>query len=407
MSATVVRIPLLLLLLLLPLAVAGHNIGTGVVALALFAQIYMRRRELPLAALARDFAAPLGLSLGFVALLALATVLNPGNLDKSWGSLIFGHAIWALLPPVVFLAQPPLSQADWRGLGRCLAFVTAVMGAVAVAQSVWGFRIQGAEFVAGPLRAQGFYSHPLTFAYVGLLLFPVGCVQVARRPKSVAAWGQFLGALAIVYASQSRTVQAVCFAVLALNVLYFAKGRIRLMLMGVAAVAILVVGVTDNPMRARFLSTLSGGHDVRSGYADDRLAFWHAHWEMVKERPVLGHGDHLNTAYRARFYERIGLGGFERMYEAHNMYLQVLVNAGGVGLFVFLGWIGWYWRRSGQLARYGVGGKIALETWAAVLLAALTQNAFQDSEVRYAMTLLCTAIWMATASTAGTEASKA
>lgn len=396
MTSNAVRTPLYLSLCLLPLAVAGHNIGTGIVALILFWQIYQRRAQLPLAEMKREFGVPLAISCAFIAMLVSASILNPTNPDHASWSLIFGHSIWALLPVFVCLAQPRFEEQDWRRVATCLALVTAFMGSVAIAQTVWGFKVQGAHFVIGSTRAQGFYSHPLTFAYVGILLFPLGCASVAREPKSWVAWAQFLGASAVIYASQSRTAQAVCAVAALFNLFYFAKGRVRTGLIVVGGIAVLMAALIDNPMRTRFIDTVKGGYDRQSSaYADDRLAFWDANWEMVKERPIIGHGDHLDTAYRAPYYAKIGLPNFTRMYEAHNMYLQTVVNAGVIGLIILLAWLAWYLRRTYQLGQVGFGGIVALETFVAIMLAAMTQNAFQDSEVRYGMTLLCTAIWLA------------
>lgn len=389
------RLPLYLLLLILPLAVAGQNIGASIATLILLGQLFQKRKELSWRGLWSDFRIPLFLAVAFVGLLITSTMLNPDNPSEGAGALAWGHAMWALLPALVFLAQPPMTNGDWKKLFGFFGVVVAFMGAIALSQAVIGWKVSGSSFVSGDTRAQGFYSHPLTFAYVGLLLFPLGCIAVAKWSKSKAAWASFLGAAAIVYASQSRTAQAICAAIIGMNILYFAKGRARVALASVACASLLLVVFTDNPMKTRFSRTLSDkGFDVRSGYADDRLAFWDANWQMVKDRPILGHGDHLNTAYRAKYYERIGLGGFERMYEAHNMYLQVVVNAGVVGLGVFLAWYAWYLGLAARLIKQGFVGKVALQTLVALALGGVTQNAFQDSEVRFALTLFCVSLWL-------------
>lgn len=390
------RVPLYLLLLILPLAVAGHNIGTGVVALMLFTQIYLRRATLSTALhdVWRDYRVPLLACAGFIACVMIGGVLNETQPKNTGGSFFFGYLIWTLLPPVVWLATKPLSERDWFVLARVVAVVAGVLGAVAVAQAHWGFRLQGAHFVAGPTRAQGFYSHPLTFAYVGLLLVPIGSAMAMKAPRRIVSWVTFLGAIAVVYASQSRTVQVLAGLLVVANCLWVAQGSLRWGLLGVISLAAVVLVSTDNPVRYRFSRTIAG-IDVRSGYAgDDRLAFWDAHLEMFKERPLLGHGDNTDTAYRKPYYERLGLGNFERQYEAHNTYIQVAVNGGLAALAAFLIWLGWHVRLSFRMARLGFGGKVALQTFVAFAVGALTQNAFQDSEVRYGLTLVATALWL-------------
>jgi O-antigen ligase len=383
-------LPLILVVLVLPLGVAGQNIGAGAAGAMLFALVYSRLRKARADAMVlRLFVGHLALSALFVAWMVLASVLNPANPKLLDASIVAGYLFWLLLPPVAALAYPELRPKDWSRLERALAVVALVFGVVALTQYAWGWKIEGSRFVAGPTRAQGFYSHPLTFAYVALLLFPYGAARIVRRPRLWTSWAVFFGSLAAIYASQSRTVQVLAVGVIAYNVLARARGRTRLAFASVALAGALLVSVTDNPMRKKIAETLSGGHDVRSGYPDDRLAFWHAHWEMIKERPLLGHGDDLDASYRAPYYERIGLAGFERQYEAHNMFVQVLVNGGLIGLGLFLGWL-ILWLRAARGS-----SSVAFDTLVVLCLGGLTQNAFQDSEVRYALTLVVTAVGLA------------
>jgi len=78
------------------------------------------------------------------------------------------------------------------------------------------------------------------------------------------------------------------------------------------------------------------------------------------------------------------------------MFLQAAVNGGLLGLGILLVWFGnlflaaWRARQAGLFA-----GRVMLQTLTAFCLAGLTQNAFQDSAVRYALTLTVTAFWLA------------
>jgi len=387
------RLPLILLILLLPLAVAGHNIGGSVAGLLLLAQIYLRRRDLALADLAA-FRIPLLASAAFVGIVLLAGALNPRMPAPGWGRFLAGYLIWCVLPPVAVLAQPPLNERDGRALSWFLVFVTLVLGALALAQAAIGFKLQGVQFVAGPTRAQGFYSHPLTLAYIGLLLFPAACGWLSVRPRALGAWVMAAGSAAICYASQSRTVQAIAVVTVLANVLARARGKVRIAAVAGTAALVLLIASTDNAVRHRF-EQLSSGADVRSGYAaDDRLAFWHAHWLMLTDSPLIGHGDRTDTGYRLPYYEAIGLGRFERPYEAHNTYLQAAVNGGMLGLTALLIWLAWHLAQALTLARGSPAGAAAFQALLAWCAGAVTQNAFQDSEVRYALTVLATMLWL-------------
>ncbi len=386
------RLPLYLCLLIVPLAVAGQNIGAGVFGLILFARIYQRRRSLPLQQLWRDLRVPLLASAAYIGWGLVASALNPAVPFVESGSFAFGYLTWALLPPVFYLAQEPLDAKSARALQICLAVVAAVMGAVAVSQTLYGYKLAGSTFVPSIKRAQGFYSHPLTFAYVMLFFVPVGWIGVLRKPTDGASWVILAGGVVGVFASQSRTVQACCAAAVVVEALLFARGRARFVALAVIVALAAAVGLTDNAMKERFTRTVTGNYDVRSGYKDDRLAFWDVHWTMFKERPLVGHGENITTAYRKPYYEKLGLGDFTRKYEAHDVYLQILVNTGIFGLILYLVWLGWAFRRAWDISREAVGGRMALTTLAVFAAASLTQNSFQDSEVRYALTLLVSAL---------------
>ncbi len=388
------RLPLALALLILPLAVAGHNIGAGVYSLILLVQIFLRRSARPWRELWAEFKVPMGLSVAYVLWGMIASALNPAAPAFLGGSFAAGYVYWIVLPPLMFMAQARLDAKGARVLELVLAIVVAVMGSVAVAQAIFGFKLSGAHFVPSIKRAQGFYSHPLTFAYVCLFFVPVGWLRALRSPKDPVGWLITCGALAAVYASQSRIVQAATVIWMLAQALISARGRSRviaLVVMGLLATAALS---TENRMRHRFLQTLKGPYDAKSAYADDRLAFWDVHRTMFLERPILGHGENLNTAYRTKYYEALGLGDFERKYEAHNTYLQMAVNGGLVGLGLFLAWFAWHFRRAWRLSRESYGAKVALNCMILLAFASLTQNSVQDSEVRYALTLLIAALWL-------------
>jgi len=161
------------------------------------------------------------------------------------------------------------------------------------------------------------------------------------------------------------------------------SGRIRLLLLfGTLASGTLMMA-TDNPMSHRFSVLFSEQNpDQFSSYPDDRLAFWHAHAEMIKDRPILGHGVHLNHEYRKPYYERIGLADFPKKYEAHNQFIQAWTEGGLLALFCFIGWLLslalWIKRdMSAPLFK-----RMALQTLLVFVIGGLTQNAFFDSEVR-------------------------
>jgi O-antigen ligase len=258
-----------------------------------------------------------------------------------------------------------------------------------------GWKIEEGAIMAEQKRARGFYSHPLTFAYAFLALLPVAVHHLRLRLQSGArghwqAWAILALVLWLVASSLSRVAIVVGFGYVALSAASFGLNATQKKIGFGVALAILVgLAVFPNPIRERMQQSFAGsGEDKHTHYSDDRLAFWDAHWLMVKERPWTGHGVKLDGAYRAPYYEKLGLGDFEKQYEAHNQWLQTLAETGIIGLVLFVLWhVSWivnlarrsglaWWRHPGaqSLLLIGVGG--------------MTQNAFQDAEVRFTLTCI-------------------
>jgi O-antigen ligase len=191
-----------------------------------------------------------------------------------------------------------------------------------------------------------------------------------------------LSTLGVIVLADSRTVQGVAlvFAILILSQDVVGK-RWRSTRLVFLVLCTLLAAVWAHSQQ-KWVETVSDqGHDVSSAYADDRLAFWHAHWEMFREKPWIGHGFSLGKEYRQPYYEQIGLGDFPKIYEAHNLYLQILVNSGLLGLMLFF--LTFYWAYL-QLRSSWTG----LGLLAVLLLGSITQNSLFDFEVRYTFAVL-------------------
>ena len=389
------RIPLILLICILPLGVAGQNIGSGVIGLMLLALIWVQRHQLPLAEAWRLHKVYLLTVAAYMMSQVVATRFNAGNPDPSSLQYLNGHIIWAIIPAAVYLGQPRLTPRDWNWLLWTLAAIALILGGMATSQAIWGWKLQQAHVVWGFPRAQGLYSHPMSFGYVCLLFVPLACLLIQRWPRHPAVWLLAVSIVAAILASRSRMVEAVSTLVVFFNIWTSTRGRLRVQILGAATLITGLILVTPNPVGERFRGMLVRA-DVHGDYADDREAFWQVNWQMVLERPLLGHGEGLTTKYRIPYYVAQGLGDFPRLYEAHNMFLQAAVNGGLLGLGILLAWFGnlflaaWRARQAGLYA-----GRVMLQTLTAFCLAGLTQNAFQDSAVRYVLTLAVTAFWLA------------
>ena len=327
------------------------------------------------------FLAPLVLTV----LALLSTALNPKNQSQDYLGYFLGYLPLSVLP---FLAGQSIKwQQPWtKLLFRWASIAFFIWGGIVASQFIWGWSLRnpsgGVDF-----RPFGFYSHPLTLAYVSLLLWPIQLARLAQDLRLTSSWLGLVGLLVILITTQSRACQAVALLITTVFLFLKLKGRGRIISFFALTAFVLGIALTSNPVSDRFALLLNPENPDRfSDYPDDRVAFWHAHWEMIKERPVLGHGIHLNHRYRIPYYESIGLEDFVRQYEAHNQLIQITANAGVFGLFLFLCWIYCLLKLSREIdPEYRLGWVLCILGF---VLAGLVQNAYSDGEVRHTLTVL-------------------
>lgn len=383
-------LPLILLIVTLPLGVAVQNIAAGLAVLIICINI-IRRKNYKV-----DFekvingklspVIPTILAFAYILWLCVSTVLNVDHPTGSYGKFIGGYTYWAILPLILAANYQDFTGKDWQTIYRIGSIVCLIWGLVALSQLVWGWKVSGASFVDGPTRAQGFYSHPLTLAYSAILIFPLAAYRFASSRRDKNSWALFTGAILLVLASQSRAVQIVCMFILTYNFFKYGKKNLKIVFVIASFVSITFISVTDNRLKRRFAGIFDPNYDKSSGYADDRLVFWKVHSNMFLERPIVGHGQNLTTEYRTPWYDSAGFEAISKKYEAHNVFLQVAVCGGIVGLALFLSWWGYYFINIWRIVYDPYAGMILI-TMASFCIASFTQNSFQDSEVRNTLTL--------------------
>ncbi len=371
-----------------PLGVAGQNIGLGV-ALLMFIIFTVHDQYKSLRfALATPIIRQYTTLWALIIIPIVIATLARGD-SKEAGRFFWGYtySCFMVVAAVSLRAQPIRRDL----LLNLVTTLLGVMALVAMSQFLLGWKIEGSHLAPQIKRAQGFYSHPLTFAYSMLVLMPWSLARPMGKPRQRQSWIIAASAIIIVGTSQSITVVALTgltFAFLGLKLL----PRKQMLVSIAICVGILFAAVTiPNSIATRFQSVMSGQRgDHETNYPDDRMAFWHAHWEMFKDAPVLGHGAGLETLDRKPFYEKIGLGHIKRMYEAHNMYIQYAVEGGIVATLAFLSFLVWWALKVKRTLHTEKWHRLALGLTPAIFaLGGLTQNAVQDSEVRYLLLLFC------------------
>ena len=379
--------PFALLMICLPLGTGLQSLATTICTFFLLISRRGHIKNLP-----QFFTS--GEKLSHVLLLAVivlplfATLLNLKNPEDDVLSNFLGFIPLVLLP-CLFVISRPVPRENFRKIELGWTVIMSLWMVAVITQHLWGWKIQGVEIVRGMsyTRSQGFYSHPLTLAYVALMLWPFHLVLLCYRPRAVGRYILVIANLSLLYYSASRTAQVVAvIATLGFTLSYF-RGRTRGILIGIMALGVLGIFTTDNMISKRFLSMKTQiSEEKESDYPDDRIAFWIVHWNMVKERPLLGHGINLNREYRMPYYQAIGLRGFKKAYEAHNQLLQIAAEGGLMAAAAFLAWLGslhYNWKNGPRALKH-----IRDLTILCLLIGGLTQNAYFDGEVRYAIMTL-------------------
>lgn len=377
---------LYLLVLAAPFGAAGQNILLGL--WLLFIAISLAFKKWP-KSFEFFWLKPLIASFGLLACLLFATWLNDDDQIQPFVDG-FGYLFWVIGPFICGFFLPSFSLLKLSAIKKFAASVVFIWSLIGLGQFFFPWKIEGISIVATSQRIHGLYSHPLSLAYSALLLWPIGLHWWWRERHLI--WSNlFLFSVGVlILFSQSRTVQVVCLLALIISILRFTKGRAKIFL--IFALCLFGSGLwfTDNMISRKFKETISiSGLDRFSEYPDDRMVFWHAHTLMFLEKPFLGHGFGTSLAYRRPYFEKIGFADFEKIYPAHNTYLQLLVNGGILGCSFFLLW--WFFilrfTRTKQLISTFLK-PMAIDVFLCFSLASLTQNAFQDTVVRTTLTVL-------------------
>lgn len=270
-------------------------------------------------------------------------------------------------------------EARWR---RIALLTVGVVAAVSLGQFLFGVQRQGMTLVWGEHRGYGLYSHPLTLAYVGLLLWVLSVFQLPKFASSTQQkWWMVFTSL-IVVTSLSRVVLLLggLFAAVRFFLSPFRLSQ-KLIVAFVVAVLASAVLLTPNPISKKVFDTIEGqAGRFASAYPDDRVLFWDVHWRLWKKNPWFGTGTQAPHALRNEIYRELGYDeSFIKRYNAHHQFLQIAADGGIVGLSLFLIWLAMIaracWRSTYRVA--------SLSCFILFALASCTQNSLQDNEVRY------------------------
>ncbi len=341
-----------------------------------------------------DILALLKLGIRFVAIIYFAlafwrtwsTTSGPSDMPTpryriSWLLLPwFFFALWSLLS-VSWSALPVVSVGQWMGLVALLMFTQAVAWRYR-ASSTW-FRQHSqnlTKFRPDSIRFRWVdlivWVHFILFVYcLGVLIVHLVAPQISGLDRALwisgsnglvhptaagatSSLGVLIGVFLIARKLTRATGLMIAMVIVELAVLYFSKSRSAL-LMTLVCLSVYAVVLTTNRVRGTSLLaigaallvwiTLDPGFEIagdgldritayvsRGQTADElknvsgRSEMWAAIWEQYQASPIIGHGYFVTSSNG-----KLDVWQGPANQDAHNIFLQVLVTTGVIGMIPF------------------------------------------------------------------------
>lgn len=306
--------------------------------------------------------APVRLVLGIAGVAFL--LLPPKRQEKSDGNgrLRFGGIIllcmfsflaysaastlWSVNPPVTLHKVAVLCcfGVAAYGLARQLSLFALTMTFSAVCL---GYILLGvfAEIVLGNFTPhKGDYRfvgtcHPNTLAVYGTFLCLTATIYISIKPKLTPLMIAFfaVGFITLLATKSRTTLAGFVFAVVAVRFLTL-RPHMRVFASSVAGLA-LVAGIaflvlSRSNVRAAMADSMAMGRTEDVSSLTGRLPLWEELIISIKERPFVGYG-YLAFWEKEKIDYLSALLGWE-IPHGHNMYLDVLLDGGAIGLTLFM-----------------------------------------------------------------------
>lgn len=274
---------------------------------------------------------------------------------------------WPVLLAVTVTALFVASMLTWQEIIRALSTVMKFILALSLAIELWValvlqhpllpnfldvpdeidphlYWVRGNLFDGG--RIQGIVGNAHTLAMMclfALIVFGVLFVARARRRGALLAWAAL--ALVLLVKAASATVYLSALVVLVvLTAALLARAatsprKRRNVYIGFGAVALVGV-VAAWVLRDALLDVLGKGSDLTG-----RIEIWNAVWARAAERPVFGNGFSSPWVPWDPAFDGWILNHGITVFHAHNMWLDVFLQLGVVGVILMaIAWLALLWR---------------------------------------------------------------
>lgn len=302
-------------------------------------------------------------------LAAVLAVLASNDLRLSLGVL---KGWW--VDPIIFfylLLAVVKTPADWLKVLNAWWASASLLAAYGLIEYGLGLGLQTDGLLNSvylPANYLAMYLVPAIFvgAVLTISLWPSRLAKLNLFILIIDLWALFLtksygGFLGLV-------LGAVVFIWLALS--GQAKLRRKIFLSFLAVVVVGGIVVAQQPKFQKLLS-----HDPRSSITT-RQQIWQTSWLLIKERPITGWGlGNFQASYRShtKYITLTPLEWF--VVKAHNLYLNLWIEVGLLGLLVFLYFVGWFlWHLIPDLKSPLLRRRLWASTLVAIIVATLAHG---------------------------------
>ncbi len=333
---------------------------------------------------------------GLVGWLLLSTITGGEAPDR--GTPPMARWIFYMAMPLGMYAVARLSsikESDLRwihlsllSVGLYLA-VTAVLEVTGVHAIVFPHYIVDSKDWEFFGRGRGPLMNPSGNAIVmsiALTITALGVVHSTRRMKAFYAILTTV-MLAGLYCTLTRSAWMGAIGAMAIVALVHSPRWVRVL--GLASVILVggaaVTGLKDDLLRMKRDKNLTSADAEKSVQLRPLLAI--VAWEMFKDKPIAGHGFGHYFAHSEPYHSIRSYGiplENARPYAQHNVFLAILVDAGLIGLMLFVGFLIMVSASAWQLARDVGRSVLARNTgliWLGTFAAYFFNGMFQDTTI--------------------------
>lgn len=269
-----------------------------------------------------------------------------------------GLGVWGCFFLVYFFSQWVMEDEGWM---RLLLIAVLLSGFLAAGYSIlqfYGIELPIWRRISGRMRLFSTFGNPNYLAGYLTGVLPLGVLLYFSEKRWKVL---YLTLVAVLYTSLLMTntrgawvalffssILAIILILIFLGREFFRTRKFSIILLVVVFIFITLVFSFPNPLNFKRVNVVERGISTLNftSSASQRLLIWQVAGELIRERPILGwgvgtfglHYPEAQGIFLSRKEGRFYIPRANRSIHAHNDYLELWMETGLVGLFIFF-WI--------------------------------------------------------------------